>query len=139
MDTGIRSLRKVFRNGSCSDWPLAMTFSLFFKQADAGEHTTGSRDLTAPSKEAGGRDQGCAEAYKALRIMGIEHMDAGHRTQPRHLPFGELTRCGLRSCHRCFERITTGQVRPELPVTHGADRWMRVGEVAALLQPADFP
>src|ERR1043165_10269501 len=41
MDTGIRSLRKVFRNGSCSDWPLAMTFSLFFKQADGREHNTG--------------------------------------------------------------------------------------------------
>src|SRR3954463_182414 len=41
MDTGIRSLRKVFRNGSCSDWPLAMTFSLFFEQASGGEHNTG--------------------------------------------------------------------------------------------------
>src|SRR5688572_6184020 len=40
MDTGIRSLRNVLRNGSCSDWPLAMTFSLFFKQADGDEHTT---------------------------------------------------------------------------------------------------
>src|SRR5687767_14827673 len=29
MDTGTRSLRKAFRKGSCSDWPLAIVFSLF--------------------------------------------------------------------------------------------------------------
>src|ERR1700741_5205594 len=30
METGTRSLRRAFRNGSWSDWPLAMGISLFF-------------------------------------------------------------------------------------------------------------
>src|ERR1044071_303508 len=29
MDTGTRSLRRALRKGSCSDWPLAIGFSLF--------------------------------------------------------------------------------------------------------------
>src|SRR3954468_18547089 len=130
MDTGIRSLRKVFRNGSCSDWPLAMTFSLFFKQADGGEHTTGPSADTAPSKEAGSLAEGCADAYKALRIMGIERLYAVHRTQPGELALGELARRRLGACHRCLERIRARQVRPQLPITHGADRRMCVGQIA---------
>jgi hypothetical protein len=53
-----------------------MTFSLFFKQADGGEHTT---RLPARWRAQRGRTprQGCADAYKALRIIGIERWMIG--------------------------------------------------------------
>src|SRR4051812_48795267 len=124
MDTGIRSLRNVFRNGSCSDWPLAMTFSLFFEQADGASLPRVFRPSTH-SKEAEGRFQGFTNAYKAMLIIGIEHMDVAHRSKPGHLPFRELPsrRDGARDGD--IQRITTCEMCPELSVAHGAYRRMR--------------
>src|SRR3954469_4624362 len=77
MDTGIRSLRKVFRNGSCSDWPLAMTFSLFFKQADGGEHTTGPFAEPPPQKRQEVTDRVARTTTKLCASWGSNTSMAG--------------------------------------------------------------
>src|ERR1044071_2676076 len=45
MDTGTRSLRKAFRKGSWSDWPLAIGFSLFSRLLIVRERVESASEL----------------------------------------------------------------------------------------------
>src|SRR6056297_769644 len=141
MDTGTFSLRRIFRNGSCKDWPLAILLLLIVIVVPSAsarrrvlgadkpvlvskpkqtrrQHTTGRRRSGA----VGTTDMclySCRYAAWRARIKGVQTFRIIVPADPGVLTLGKTGRRDLRFPAGLGERRFTAQVAHQLPI---ADR-----------------
>src|SRR5688572_9825607 len=162
MDTGTRSFRSAFRNGSWSDWPLAMvSISLFFLALSCRSRIIrrlknlsvpgllgrkGRRphdpSLASPRRDSShpkpfGNARG--DTFRRCRIGSVEPLGPGLGPEPGELPARKLARGGHGLLHRFRERRAALEVLPELPVADEPDRSEAGVQVPARAKPLDLP
>src|SRR5690349_1696600 len=95
METGMCSLRKALRKGSCSDWPLAMISSPYCPASSGvpGAVSVG-RTLILASARACGHESCSIDSLQNARKPGIirriKALVAALPAQPGQLALGEL-------------------------------------------------
>src|SRR5215469_6903149 len=156
MDTGTRSLRKAFRKGSWSDWPLAIGFSLFSrllivreklecKRASLGEiqqamyprWRRGPRcnlNMRAESKTKLQQLVAHVAIPRQLVAIRVEPARGCLGTHPGELALGELARGGNTLRDGIGEAVLTLEVRPELAVADCAHRRVARREVTPAME-----
>src|ERR1700722_12877956 len=143
MDTGTRSFRKAFKNGSCSDWPLATAFSFLLRIFSLSAFTIlscafkwrGSLMSVPTNLTSQQRAAPLRECSRSVRVNALERRIG---PDPGELTLGELPRCSDCARHGFGKSACTGKMRPQLAIADRTHRRTLGTELRAGVQGLDL-